>query len=185
MKPNCEKSLFYDSKKKPKTHLQYIFKTTELIEEMMKNDEVTYRLFSPFPVSNKSLIYDHVMLDTEAIMKSILPADKRKVAFSLKDMERKRYVWGSIFKMKKIEKWCPTNYTFRFMASTDGVSISLHYIHETMMNSDTGIAKRIDTFPKGKKQKRKEWRDKYLQNALSNEATFQSIKDLTPVGCHP
>ena len=151
----------------------------------MKNDEVTYRLFSPFPVSNKSLIYDHVMLDTEAIMLSILPADKREVAFSLKGMERKRYVWGSIFKMKKIEKWCPTNYTFRFMASTDGVSISLHYIHETMMNSDTGKAKKRNKFPKSKNQKRQEWRDKYLQNALSNEATFQSIKDLTPVGCDP
>ena len=141
-----KESLAYDAKANPQRYLFSSFYMNDVLEDMK------CKLFQPLSLRT-SIVPHHITFDTSAIMNFF--AEKRGKADLLKNQaEKRKEFWNKFFNLDK-PVFRQKGYDFNFLLQTDGVGVSLLFVHKDYMgdkkclNTITGVRSDpplIDTF---------------------------------------
>lgn len=146
---DMDKGLAYDVKANPFQFLKYSFYMNEILE-----DE-GFKLFQPLSLRN-SVIPHYVTMDTASLVNLLTEKGEQTKSELLKDIkENQEQIWNKHFKLDTTI-FRKKNYRFNYTIETDGVGVSLLFVH-----------KDYEKF--GKKEDKEQF---------NNEIDFKTIEDL-------
>jgi len=142
--------------------------------EIEKNET---KLFQFLPLRN-DMIPKYIPIDTKSIIELLLENDKQKY---LKDIEgSKNYLWNQYFNLSnKIFK--QKNYFFDYRISTDGLSVSIQFIHKSFLEEENNKKHKMKEAKQHeiKKQKtNKQKIEKHMEYPYLEELNDEQLKKL-------
>ena len=144
-----------------KTHIHYINSNPQTyIKNMyfMSNEiiKMDYKPFNFFP-SQKSNKPRHIYIDTKTIIDLFLKGklEQPKNVYFQNIHKYSFELWNKVFKISN-KKFKPKSHNFDYMISTDGLSMSIRFIHHSFVDENN---KKKENFKKGRINAREEYKN--------------------------
>ena len=159
-----KKSIHYDVKAYSHKFIPCLFYMNGILEQKEA------KLFQPIPLRN-NIVPKYITIDTACLINLFASkGNKGKLLTKLK--ESKDIIWSQVFRLnKKIFK--NKEYTFNYQIQTDGISVSLSFIRNDLVDKKYG----------SKTEKIIEDNYKYIEDCNDNE--LRNFDNKNVVGCDP
>jgi hypothetical protein len=123
------KSLMYDLKANPDKFIKCLLYMNSVLEEK------EHKLFQPLPLRN-NIVPKYITLDTASLINFFAKKGKKGKLLSAVN-DNKNLIWSQIFKLDK-RVFKDKHYKFNHMIHTDGISVSLSFIRNDLIDKKYG-----------------------------------------------